>query len=212
MPPFREIRADYDRDTLVVYQAYPPAIAKAAVEAGRFVPPFSMQRMTWIKPSFTWMMARSNWATRSGQEHVLAVRIRRDGWESALRDAVLTSYQPGVHPDAETWSAAFSEAIVHVQWDPERSLRGTKLEHRSIQVGISRHRIERFVNDWIVDLEDITPRVHKMRDLLQVGSADRARRLQPPERPYPVPDEVAARLGMRGGSANEAIALGGRET
>ncbi len=196
MPPLHEIRADYDRETLVVYQAYPAAIAKPAVAAGRFVPPFSMQRMTWIKPSFTWMMARSNWATRSGQEHVLAVRIRRDGFESALREAVLTSFQPGVYPDAEAWSAAFSEAIVHVQWDPERSLRGAKLEHRSIQVGISRHRIERFVNEWIVGLEDITARVHKMRDFLTAASVDRARRLQPKERPYPVSDDIAARLGM----------------
>ena len=196
MPPLHEIRADYDRETLVVYQAYPAAIAKPAVAAGRFVPPFSMQRMTWIKPSFTWMMARSNWATRSGQEHVLAVRIRRDGFESALREAVLTSFQPGVYPDAEAWSAAFSEAIVHVQWDPERSLRGAKLEHRSIQVGISRHRIERFVNEWIVGHEDITARVHKMRDFLTAGSVDRARRLQPKERPYPVSDDIAARLGM----------------
>lgn len=196
MPALHEIRADFDRDTLVVYQAYPTAIAEPAVAAGRFVPPFSMHRMTWIKPSFTWMMARSNWASRRGQEHVLAVRIRRDGWESALREAVLTSYHPGVHPDAAAWSSSFSVAPIHVQWDPERSLRGAKLEHRSIQVGISRHRIESFVNEWAVGLEDITARVHKMRDFLGCGRIDRARQLQPPERPYPVPHDIASRLAI----------------
>ncbi len=46
-----EIRADYDTDTIVVYQAYAPAIADAALRAGRFVAPFSFHRMTWIKPS-----------------------------------------------------------------------------------------------------------------------------------------------------------------
>ena len=51
-----EIRADYDRDTIAIYQAYSPAIAEAALEAGRFVPPFSFHRMTWIKPSFLWLM------------------------------------------------------------------------------------------------------------------------------------------------------------
>jgi hypothetical protein len=36
-----------------------PAFAEAAVAAQRFVNPFSLSRMTWIKPSFLWMMHRS---------------------------------------------------------------------------------------------------------------------------------------------------------
>ena len=40
MPAYHEIRADYDRETIVVYQAYNDAIADAALEAGRFVAPF----------------------------------------------------------------------------------------------------------------------------------------------------------------------------
>lgn len=51
-----EIRADYNRDTIVVYQAYNETIAKLAIENKKFVPPFSLTRMTWIKPSFLWMM------------------------------------------------------------------------------------------------------------------------------------------------------------
>ena len=85
---------------------------------------------------------------------------------------------------------------MHVQWDPERSLRGAKLEHRSIQVGVSRHRIDAFVDDWLVSLEDLTPRVRKMRTLLDAGKADKARRHLPPERVYPVEPATAARLGM----------------
>ena len=46
-----EIRADFDRETIVVYQAYKPEIAQAALQAGIFVPPFSFGRMKWIKPS-----------------------------------------------------------------------------------------------------------------------------------------------------------------
>jgi len=52
VPPQRQIRADYDTRTIVVYQAYSPAVAGAALKAKRFVPPFSFNRMTWIKPSF----------------------------------------------------------------------------------------------------------------------------------------------------------------
>ncbi len=44
----------------------------------RFVPPFSLSRMTWIKPSFLWLMERSNWGKKSGQEMILAICIIRD--------------------------------------------------------------------------------------------------------------------------------------
>ena len=179
-----------------MYQAYGDRIANPAVAAGRFVPPFSFGRMTWIKPSFLWLMARSNWGRKSEQTRILAVRIRRSGWDAALAEAVLTGYEPGAHAGRGQWERDFREAPVHVQWDPERSLRGAKLEHRSIQVGVSRHRIDAFVDDWLVSLEDLTPRVRKMRTLLDAGKADKARRHLPPERVYPVEPATAARLGM----------------
>ena len=57
-PPARQVRAVFDAETVIVYQAYRHAIADAALAAGTFVAPFSMNRMTWIKPSFLWMMYR----------------------------------------------------------------------------------------------------------------------------------------------------------
>jgi hypothetical protein len=99
MPQPYQIRADYDASTIVVYQAYPPAIALPALAAKRFVPPFSLHRMTWIKPSFLWLMERSNWGRRAGHEHTLAVRITRSGWEEALSLAVLTHPEPRLYPD-----------------------------------------------------------------------------------------------------------------
>lgn len=48
-----EIRADYDRDTIVVYQAYCKQIAQPAIEHQHFVEPFSFNRMTWIKTFFS---------------------------------------------------------------------------------------------------------------------------------------------------------------
>lgn len=175
-PPY-EIRADYDARTIVVYQAYAPRIAEAALRAGRFVEPFSFGRMTWIKPSFLWLMHRSNWARRSGQERVLAVRITREGWEEALARAVPTTADP----------AAVARAAVHVQWDPERSARGAALNHYSIQVGIGRHLIRTFADEWVVGLTDLTPQVRKAAALLQSGQPAKARRLFPAERVYPLP-------------------------
>ena len=190
----REIRADFDRDTIAIYQAYSPAIADAALAAGRFVAPFSFHRMTWIKPSFLWLMHRSNWGLKSGQERVLCVRVKRSGWERALSLAVLTSFESRVFESPDEWAEQFAAAPVHLQWDPERSLRGAGLPHFSIQVGLSRHVIREYVEEWVVRIEDYTPRVRKMYDLLQSGRADKAKRHLPPERVYPVGAEVRRRL------------------
>ncbi|MFQ6329342.1 DUF4291 domain-containing protein [Nocardia sp. CWNU-33] len=190
------IRADYDRDTIVVYQAYRPGIGKPAVANGRFVEPFSRQRMTWIKPSFLWMMARSNWGRKPGQEMVLAVRITRSGWEEALGSAELTHADKRVYRSTDEWRARLRQALVHVQWDPERALRGATLDARAIQVGISRHLVDRYVDDWTVQIEDFTPTVRKIHSLLQGGHEHRAKDLLPEERDYPIAPELARRLGI----------------
>src|SRR5262249_4826548 len=104
MPQEREIRADFDRETIVVYHAWSPAIANAAIRARRFVPPLSFHRMTWIKPSFLWLMHRSNWGQKNGQERTLAVRITRKGWERALSLPVPTSFVPGLFASPDEWA------------------------------------------------------------------------------------------------------------
>ncbi|MFY1828230.1 DUF4291 domain-containing protein [Myxococcus fulvus] len=192
----REVRADFDRGSIVMYQAYPDAIADVAVATQRFGPPFSVGRMTWIKPSFLWLMHRSNWGRKRGQERTLAVRIHRAGWEAALAVGVLTAYEPAAHGSPEAWRKAFEAAPVHVQWDPERSLRGAGLPHDSIQVGLGRAIIQRYVEQWVVSITDVTPLVLKLRKHLDEGRAEQATRLLPREAVYPVPDALVRRLGM----------------
>ncbi|MEV4001497.1 DUF4291 domain-containing protein [Actinomadura sp. NPDC049753] len=191
----REIRARYDRDSITVYQAYSPQIGVPAAEHGTFVPPFSRGRMTWIKPSFLWLMARSDWARKPGQETILAVRISRTGWEEALGLAVPTDPDRRVFRSSEDWRRRFAEAVVHVQWDPERSLHGQKLEARSIQIGLSRHIVDRYVDDWILGIDDLTPLVRKIHELRKAGRTPQARALLPKERPYVLTPALAARLG-----------------
>jgi hypothetical protein len=185
-----EIRADYDAQTIVIYQAYSAAIAVPSLKAKRLVSPFSFNRMTWIKPSFLWLMERSNWGQKSGQEYILAVRIKRSGWEEALSLAVLTHPEKSIYKNAEAWREQFEKAIVHVQWDPERSLRGAILPYDSIQVGLSRHIIRRYVDEWIVDIQDYTPLVKKMAGFLKAGEADKAKKFLPKERVYPVSEKI----------------------
>ncbi|MEU7904916.1 DUF4291 domain-containing protein [Actinoplanes sp. NPDC049118] len=194
MPLLRQIRADFDADTIVLYQAFPPAIADSALAAGRFVAPFSLTRMTWIKPSLLWLMHRSNWARKPGQERILGVRVTRAGWEQALSQAVLTAPEPAVHGSAVAWNAAFAAAGVHVQWDPERSLRGAALNHYSIQVGIGRALIRSYAEEWVVGLTELTPTVRKIDALVRAGRHAQAQRLLPPQRPYPLGRTIARRI------------------
>src|SRR6266700_2323527 len=78
----RHILAQFDRHTIIVYQAYAAPIGSFAVENQRFGGPFSFNRMSWIKPNFLWMMYRSGWGTKGGQEMVLAIRIQRSGFNT----------------------------------------------------------------------------------------------------------------------------------
>lgn len=186
MTALRQVRAEFDARTMTVYQAYPAAIAEPAVAAGRFVAPFGFRRMTWIKPSFLWLMHRSNWARKAGQERVLAVRVARERWDAALAQGVLTTGDP----------ERLARADVHVQWDPERSARGGALHHYSIQVGVGRALIREFAEEWTVGITDLTPTVRRLADLVRSGRTERVRSLLPAEKPYPVPAETARRLGM----------------
>ena len=98
-----EIRARFDDSVIRVYQAFSPEVALPALVAGRFVPPFKMSRMTWIKPSFNWMMYRSGFASKPGQEYVLGIDIRREGFEWALEHGVLSAFVPELHGSEKHW-------------------------------------------------------------------------------------------------------------
>lgn len=197
MAELYEIRAKYDRDTIVMYQAYSSAIADPALKNQTFVEPFSFTRMTWIKPSFAWLMHRSNWAKKSNQKRILAVHIKRSGWEKALSLGVLTSPEKNIHGTRKKWEQDFRKAKVHVQWDTERSQKGTPLPYYSIQVGLSRHIITEYVKDWIVKIEDLTPLVHKLYRLRREGGKNFSKNL-PPEKVYPVSKELGRHLKIKG--------------
>lgn len=192
--PMRQIRARYSADTITVYQAYSPQIAEPALAAGRFVPPFARHRMTWIKPSFRWMMYRCGWASKPGQERVLAIEITRAGFEWALAHACLSSFDPAHHGDRQAWSQRLKASPVRVQWDPERSLALAALPYRSVQVGLSGPAVDRYVDEWIVAITDVSPAVRRINDLLRAGDEAAARALLPTERPYPLPAAITAAI------------------
>jgi hypothetical protein len=191
----RQVRARYADGTITVYQAYPPEIVEPAARQGRFVAPFKRDRMTWIKPSFLWMMYRCGWAEKPGQERVLAIDITRAGFEWALAQACLSHFERDLYPDRAAWSRRLEASPVRVQWDPERSLRLGALPYRSLQVGLSGEAVDHYVDEWTVAIDDVTPTVRTIRDLLRAGDDRAALELLPVERAYPLPDDVAATIG-----------------
>jgi hypothetical protein len=188
--PQRQIRALHSAETITVYQAYSKEIAEPAMAAGRFVPPFKVDRMTWVKPSFLWMMYRCGWAEKAGQERVLAVEITRAGFEWALARACLSAFDRHLHPDKATWSRQLRASPARVQWDPERSLHLAPLPHRSLQLGLSGEAVHRYVHEWTVAISDVTPTALAIHAHVRAGDVAGGTALLPAERPYPLPPEI----------------------
>jgi len=193
--PSRVVRASYTDEVITVYQAYSPPIADAALAAGTFVAPFKRERMTWIKPSFLWMMYRSGWGTKPGQERVLAVTITREGFEWALAHAALSHFDDRFHGSEDEWRAQVQASPVRVQWDPERSLTDAALTERTIQVGLGGEAVHHYVSEWITGITDVSARAAQIRAEVSAGHLDAAQAALPAERVYPLPEHIRARIG-----------------
>ena len=192
-PKYR-VRAAHTASSVTVYQAYAPAIAAPAARHDRFPTQWKRDRMTWIKPSFLWMMYRCGWAEKADQECVLAVEITREGFEWALEHACLSHYEPALHPDGATWKRQLRHAPTRVQWDPERDLHLRPLPHRSLQLGLSGEATHRYADEWTLAITDVTPLAHEIHALVRAGSLDAARDLLPTEPPYPTPEGLLTHL------------------
>jgi hypothetical protein len=148
--PARQVRALYTDRVVRVYQAYSDSIADVAIELGTFAPPFKMSRMTWIKPSFLWMMCRAGWGHKeANQKRTLAIDIQSEGFEWALGN----SRVPALEQD-NPWGES-EDAPVVLQWDPERDIFCNNLPYRSIQIGLGGKALHRYVSEWIEKITDI---------------------------------------------------------
>lgn len=181
---YKEIRAIYTDETIRVYQAYPKIIAEEAILKGTFGEHFKMGRMTWIKPSFLWMMYRSGWGEKENQEYILAIDLKRSAFDSIVKGAVLSTYCSEMGVTKEEWREQMKKSDVRCQWDPERDVYGNPLAYRSIQLGIRGQAVYHYVNDWIVRITDISDYVKELRDKKK-GGAD-ITPLLPKERVYPL--------------------------
>lgn len=158
------ILAHHDDDTIIVYQAYRPAIGRFAIEHGRLNgPDYSLNRMSWIKPNFLWMMYRSGWGTKPGQEVILGLRLRRAFFDEVLAAAVPSSHDPLRHVDRAEWQQAVAASDVRLQWDPDHAPDGSRLPRRAVQLGLRGKTLARFADEELLEVIDMSPFVEAQR-------------------------------------------------
>ena len=166
----RHILAHHDANSVIVYQAYRPAIGEYAIRHGRLDgPDFSLSRMSWIKPNFLWMMYRSSWGTKEGQEVVLGLRLRRSFFERVVREAVPSTFDAS-YASREAWQEAVGRSEVRLQWDPDHSPKGGKLERRAIQLGLRGRTLAAFAHEELLEVIDMRAFVAAQRPLAQDDS------------------------------------------
>ena len=153
----RHVLAQYDDESVVVYQAYRPSIGRFAAEHGYFGGEFSLGRMSWIKPNFLWMMYRCGWATKEGQETVLAIWLARKAFDEILALAVPSSFWDQCYADRAEWQADVARSDVRLQWDPDHDPHGRPVPRRALQLGLRREVLARYAREWIHRIEDISP-------------------------------------------------------
>ncbi len=180
----QHILAHHDANSVIVYQAYRPSIGRYAIEHGHFGgPDFSLNRMSWIKPNFLWMMYRCGWGTKEGQEVVLALRLRRAFFDGVLRRAVPSSFAASSYKTAEEWTAAVSDSEVRLQWDPDHAPSGAKVARRALQLGLRGSVLKEFSSDALLEVIDMSPFVASQRPCARDDSAEL---MTPVEHVYPL--------------------------
>lgn len=169
----KHILAQFNKDEIIVYQAYRKEIGLFAVKHQYFGGDFKLSRMTWIKPNFLWMMYRNGWGTKDGQEITLAIHLKMSAFEKYLNEVVYSTFNPTVYSDHESWKIAVQTSNARLQWDPDHDPYGKPLERKAIQIGIRNELIKTYTHDDIILIEDITDFVHEQNQYVVSNQLDK---------------------------------------
>ena len=219
---------EWSEDTVSLYQAFNDAIADYAVENQRLGgPAFDPKRMTWVKPSFGWLLYRSGYGTKHGQNRLLKLQVPHAALAGLLSKCVCVDTNKATQGSHAARAARSDDATSsgRVQWDPERDLYAAAgrepremLRRRAIQIGLAGALSQEYVAS-IVKIEDVTALGHALRDAHRAkAKKDRDALMAaavpqlPRERPY-MPrcaPTVLAALGMAPGPVAATLALLGK--
>jgi hypothetical protein len=183
----KQIIAQHDEKTIIVYQAYRPEIGHYAAKNGYFGGQFSFNRMTWIKTNFLWMMYRSGWGTKKGQEVILAIRLKKSFFNKVLSKVVLAKFDDKSYNNKTAWQKALANSPLRLQWDPDREPQGNGIKRRAIQLGLKGEIVKEYSKEAIMNIYDISEFVKCQRRLAM--SQDFQKLLTPKETVYkPLPE------------------------
>lgn len=209
---------EWDAEGVYVYQAFCDDIADWALAHQQFGgPKFNTTRMTWVKPSFGWVLYRSGYGHKPGQNRVLKIKLSHHSL------GVLLSACQCVDTNKTTRSKRSVEQTGNgrVQWDPERDMMTSDgreprelRRQRAIQIGLKGRLSDLYVTS-VISIQDVTELCHKVCDAHRAKKGDSMAELVPElpiERPY-LPhcrDACLSQLGMLPGPVASAIAQLGR--
>lgn len=200
-------RGQWDDEGVFFYQAYNDEIADWAVQHQQFGGPnFNPTRMTWIKPSFAWVLYRSGYACKHNQTRILKVKLSHASVAELLQNCQCRTGGGG--------------SKGRVQWDPEHDLMSADgkvprkmLRRRAIQIGLKGSLSEMYVRS-VVSIEDVTELAHRIHEAHNATDTKSAMSHLlpelPVERPYmpSCPEPVLARLRMLPGGGPLHVSKG----
>lgn len=175
----RALLARFDADAVVVYQAYPEELGREIVEMGRFGGSWRFDRHTRIQPSWRGTLRRYAFGERPDRERILAVRVRRAGFDALLTAALQQDFDERLYASRQAWRLATRFAPVLVEWEPDPD-GGEEVARLRLHGPL----VRRFAEEWVVGIEDVSARA-------RAAGTD-----HPVEEPYPVPADVAVRIGL----------------
>jgi len=190
----RQILAAYDSEGIFIYQAFKPSITEEALRKGTFGKGFNLERMTWIKPSFGWVLYRSGYATKHRQESILKIKLTHQGFQEIVKQPIPTSFDRDIFESERDWKISLDNSEVRYQWDPDRDLSLRRLEHRALQLGIRGSVVQDYVNNWILEIEEVTQLAREIKDAVK----NKSKQLPevPEEKVYQVNEEIQKTLGI----------------
>lgn len=188
------IVAHHDDESIIVYQAYRSTIGEFALKNGYFGGQFSFDRMTWIKTNFLWMMYRSEWGTKKGQEVVLAIRLKKTFFNKVLSQVVSAIFEESSYSNKTAWKNALTKSPIRLQWDPDRDPLGNALSRRAIQLGLKGDIVREYAQEAILDIRDLSEfvRFQKRRAL----SGEYRKLMIPRETVYIPPENLFKRVNV----------------
>lgn len=209
---------EWDAEGVYLYQAFCDEIADWALVHQQFGGPrFNTTRMTWVKPSFGWILYRSGYGHKPGQNRILKVKVSHESLGQILGQCKC------VDTNKETRSGRSSDGASNgrVQWDPERDMLSADgreprqmLRRRAIQIGLAGRLSQLYVQS-VLCIQDVTELGHKIREAHRSKKKNAMAGLMeelPNERPYmpQCSEQILIRLGMMPGEVATALARLGR--